>query len=53
LLEEFISEVWVTVSSWTQIFEKLIKVAKSNAISWDKMKLVKEKAKDIEQSYND
>jgi len=31
----------------------LIKVAESNAIFWDKMKLVKEKAKDIEQSYDD
>jgi hypothetical protein len=35
------------------IFENLIKVAESNAIFWDKMKLVKEKAKDIEQSYDD
>jgi len=35
------------------IFENLIKVAESNAVFWEKMKLVEEKAKDIEQSYDD
>jgi hypothetical protein len=35
------------------IFENLIKVVKSNAVFWEKMKLVEDKAKDIEQSYDD
>jgi uncharacterized Zn finger protein (UPF0148 family) len=35
------------------IFENLIKVAESNAVFWEKMRLVEEKAKDIEQSYDD
>jgi hypothetical protein len=35
------------------IFENLIKVSESNAVFWEKMKLVEEKAKDIEQSYDD
>jgi hypothetical protein len=35
------------------IFENLIEVVESNAIFWDKMKLVEEKSKDIVQSYND
>jgi hypothetical protein len=35
------------------IFENLIKLAESNAVFWEKMKLVEEKAKGIEQSYDD
>ncbi len=35
------------------IFENLIKAAKGNALFLDKLKLVEEKAIDIEQSYND
>jgi hypothetical protein len=53
LLGEFFFRALGSRQLLDAIFENLIKVVKSNAVFWEKMKLVEDKAKDIEQSYDD